>query len=72
VSQKLLCIAQNESSLSDNWTAGSVDTRMASGFAGAKISVAESATGVVTVLDELDLNKTKEGILSYDGTILPW
>jgi hypothetical protein len=48
--------------------AGLVDTDMAKGMPGA-IPIAESAAGFI---DELDPSKIKEGILSYDGSIVAW
>jgi hypothetical protein len=51
--------------------AGLVDTDMAKGMPGA-IPIAESAAGFIAVIDELDPSKIKEGILSYDGSIVAW
>jgi hypothetical protein len=36
------------------------------------IPIAESAAGFIAVIDELDPSKIKEGILSYDGSIVAW
>lgn len=39
---------------------------------GGLISISESATGVLDVLDNLKIEDTSKGILSYDGTTIPW
>lgn len=36
------------------------------------IQVAESAEGVINVLEKLELADAAAGILSYDGTVNPW
>lgn len=51
-------------------TAGFVDTAMNKGKT--LIPVKESAEGILKVLAGVDIAKGAEGILVYDGTVLPW
>jgi hypothetical protein len=36
------------------------------------ISTAESAKGMIDVVDKVDIAKTRDGIHSYDGAVYPW
>jgi len=36
------------------------------------ITPAESAKGFVTVVQNIDISKTGDGIYSYDGSVIPW
>jgi hypothetical protein len=52
-------------------TAGLVKTRMGENLKDG-ITPEESAQGYYKVVQGIEVSKTKEGIYSYDGLVLPW